>query len=85
MRTWLFYKETPVEGGVQVEFRRVDADGITNFLPDLLQNSTKVPDGEKTEQFVKSLVRRSGWVLGAAQPAESDLGKTVLRGRWALE
>ncbi len=82
MNPWLFYKATPVEGGTQVEFRRVQFGKVSTFLPDKLHGTFTVPAGIDTEKAVENLVRQSGWVGQPARPAGDELGKAILQGRW---
>ncbi len=83
MRTWLFFKEVSLAGEKGVEFRRVERSGLlTTILPDELRTASIVPAGTTVEKHAAKLVLRSGWVGQPAIPANSEVGKAVLRGRW---
>ena len=82
MTIWLFYKITPTKEGAQVEFRRLESRQVSDCLPDELRGITTIPAGEDTEQFVKTLVRKSGWVGEIARSASAELGRRALNGRW---
>jgi hypothetical protein len=83
MRTWLFYKATPAEGGIQVEFRRVEPDGrISTSLPQKICDPVLFSDKGDLDRQVQARVRSSGWVGDGARPADSGVAQVVLRGRW---
>lgn len=82
MRTWLFYKATEVAEGIQVEFKRLAQGGLSKSLTKPLCQITLLEKDADVDEAVKSLVRQSGWVAGAAQSADSPVGKAMLRGKW---
>jgi hypothetical protein len=82
MRSWLFYKATPRENGVDVEFRRVQDGKVSDFLPSQLCGTVRLPSGGDVDRAVQTLVRAAHWVGEAARPANSELALTILKGRW---
>lgn len=82
MRVWLFYKATDVEGGVQVEFRRVENDKLSTFLPNTLPNPVLLTSRAYVDDQVQRLVRSTGWVGDSARQADSEVADVILRGRW---
>jgi hypothetical protein len=80
MRAWLFYKATP--DGSKIELRRVENGHVTTHLPTELYEGVTVPPGATLDSCVQAAVRKSGWVGQPPRPADSDVGRAILQGRW---
>ena len=82
MRTWLFYKATSAEGRTNVEFRRVENGHIFVNLPANLRGIVQLSNEGDLDRSVQRLVRSAGWVGDSARPANSEVGRIILQGRW---